>query len=65
VGGVPQDRRDSVIVGDDTHLQGECTIAASDGSHGNLGDRDVDAGDTPADQSDSADYVLLCGGPFV
>ena len=37
---------DSVIVGDDTFLQGECTIMASDGSHGNLGDRDVDAGDT-------------------
>jgi len=37
---------DTVIVGDDTFLQGECTIMASDGSHGNLGDRDVDAGDT-------------------
>jgi hypothetical protein len=37
---------DSVVVGDDTFLQGECTIVASDGSHGNLGDRDVDAGDT-------------------
>jgi hypothetical protein len=37
---------DSVIVGDDTFLQGECTIMASYGSHGNLGDRAVDAGDT-------------------
>ena len=37
---------DSVIVSADTSLKGECTIVASDGSHGNLGDRDVDAGDT-------------------
>jgi hypothetical protein len=27
---------DTVIVGDDTFLQGECTIMASDGSHGNI-----------------------------
>ncbi len=36
---------DTCFIGDDLFLHGECTIAASDGNHGNLGDTDVDSGD--------------------
>src|SRR5262245_26388286 len=36
---------DTVVLGDDLHLHGTATIVTTPGSHGNLGDTDVDAGD--------------------
>jgi hypothetical protein len=36
---------DTVVLGDDLHLHGTVTIMPTPGSHGNLGDTDVDAGD--------------------
>lgn len=36
---------DSVYLGDDLFLHGNCTLIATPGSHGNLGDSDIDAGD--------------------
>lgn len=36
---------DSVILGDNLFLQGTATVVTTPGSHGNLGDTDVDAGD--------------------
>jgi hypothetical protein len=39
---------DSVVLGDDNFLHGTCTLVGTPGSHGNLGDTDVDAGDDVA-----------------
>ena len=36
---------DTVVLGDDAFLHGTCTLVGTPGSHGNLGDTDVDAGD--------------------
>src|SRR5215831_16491547 len=36
---------DQVVIGPDTFAHGECEVTATDGSHGNLGSDDVDAGD--------------------
>jgi hypothetical protein len=36
---------DSLILGDDSFLHGTCTVFPTPGSHGNLGDTDVDDGD--------------------
>lgn len=37
---------DTVALGDDLFLHGTATVVTTPGSHGNLGDTDVDAGDT-------------------
>lgn len=39
---------DSVFLGDDLFLHGTCTTVTTPGSHGNLGDTDVDGGDDVA-----------------
>jgi hypothetical protein len=36
---------DSVVLGDDLFLHGNCSLFPTPGSHGNLGDSDIDAGD--------------------
>lgn len=36
---------DSVFLGDDLFLHGNCTLVPTPGSHGNLGDSDIDEGD--------------------
>jgi hypothetical protein len=36
---------DSVFLGDDLFLHGNCSLFPTPGSHGNLGDSDIDAGD--------------------
>jgi hypothetical protein len=36
---------DTVTLGDDFFLHGTCTVVGTPGSHGNLGDTDVDSGD--------------------
>jgi hypothetical protein len=48
---------DTVALGDDLFLHGRATVVTTPGSHGNLGDTDVDAGDDIAVPSAIGEFV--------